>query len=185
MKKGYLYIVKADNKYKIGITKSSVKSRINEMQTGCPYKIEEVFSSEVQAFSELEKFFHTIFKDKNVNREWFSLDDYDIELVKYIALMHNRLDSVYFKGYVDGCKKKDKDFEKELEKISLDEYAIRKDQIKIDEEKVANYKQSLSNGFAKVMNSFQIDLSLHQCEYSNYIAILEKENNLFPDGIPF
>jgi predicted GIY-YIG superfamily endonuclease len=72
----FVYLIKCINKdgfIKIGVAKE-VQSRLDTMQTGCPYKLELLASikcvSRKQAY-ELEGRLHRLFKNKRVRGEWF------------------------------------------------------------------------------------------------------------------
>lgn len=66
--------------YKIGSTRGDdVSKRLRQLQTSNPNRlyVRESFST-IKPFK-LEKMLHNHFKSKNVNGEWFELDDNDIE----------------------------------------------------------------------------------------------------------
>lgn len=73
--KQYLYLMKMENKYKIGISKSPVRRR-SAMQTGCPVKIELVaYWSCVADTVGVEQHFHEHFTDCRLQGEWFDLGE--------------------------------------------------------------------------------------------------------------
>lgn len=77
---GYVYIIKQvgiDNYYKIGRTKD-MKERLNNLSTGSPTGYEEVREYWVSDMYKVEEELHSIFKDKNVRGEWFTLSNQDI-----------------------------------------------------------------------------------------------------------
>jgi len=75
---GYVYVLKADNACKIGITSRNVDLRKSQIQTGCSYKISEVWSSkDIDNYKEIEKILHSTFSDKRVCGEWFS-ESFDV-----------------------------------------------------------------------------------------------------------
>lgn len=73
---GNVYIVKAENYYKIGKTIGSVENRIKMLQTGCPFKMKLVALYNGDYFSEIEKELHIVCIDYDVHihLEWFELD---------------------------------------------------------------------------------------------------------------
>ncbi|MFW6225951.1 MAG: GIY-YIG nuclease family protein [bacterium] len=60
--------------YKIGFTKGSVKKRITELQTGCPFKIEIVDTFDTEIGQVLEKTLHNLYHHLKTHGEWFELD---------------------------------------------------------------------------------------------------------------
>jgi len=72
----YIYILKCNNFYKIGIA-SNVKERIRQLQTGNPYPIEvkNVFEVEEKWIGKFEQRLHNFAKDMNIQGEWFELSD--------------------------------------------------------------------------------------------------------------
>jgi predicted DNA-binding antitoxin AbrB/MazE fold protein len=82
----YLYLVKADKYYKIGITKSPV-SRLSDLMTLPPFEGEVLKCVMVDKAEDREKYLHKKYDDKRVNGEWFVLSDREIEnTLKYIDL---------------------------------------------------------------------------------------------------
>lgn len=78
---GFVYILKCNSTkfYKIGITKTDVKKRVDQLKTANAnielfkeYKVENV---------SIEKELHKLFEMKNVNREWFNLSKKDLEFI--------------------------------------------------------------------------------------------------------
>lgn len=78
---GYLYIIKSGEYYKIGKALKP-KQRIKTYITENPNKITVILCEKVKDYTKTEKELHSKFKDKNHNREWFNLDDKDINLIK-------------------------------------------------------------------------------------------------------
>lgn len=82
-----VYVLKSDKYYKIGVS-SAISKRIGMLQTGNPYTIELIhqkyFTSSVEAYKE-EKRLHLLYKDKQVQREWFELTLEDIEYIQEIS----------------------------------------------------------------------------------------------------
>lgn len=80
--KHYIYIVQmiddVNNYYKIGRS-SNAKGRIGVHDTSSPHPIKTIFIGKVKNAIIIEARLHRMFKDKNVRKEWFKLDDKDIE----------------------------------------------------------------------------------------------------------
>lgn len=77
---GYVYLVKLDKHYKIGISVSP-ESRLQEF-TLLPYPLEDICIEKVVNYKQVEKELHSFYADKRVRGEWFSLDDKDIDYIK-------------------------------------------------------------------------------------------------------
>lgn len=81
-KKIYLIssIINGEKIYKIGITRREVSERIKELKTGNPYEfqIESIFNADNYGNS-IETKLHNKFKYKRIDREWFSLEQEDID----------------------------------------------------------------------------------------------------------
>jgi hypothetical protein len=74
-----VYLLKANNFYKIGITKNKVSNRVRVLQTGCPFKIEIFDTFETRNDLSVENALHKIFRNKRTYGEWFELLNEDIE----------------------------------------------------------------------------------------------------------
>lgn len=83
----YVYLIGNINVglYKIGAT-NSLKNRLKTNQTGCPYKLEIVYSFESEFAYKVEKLLHKDFvqykKDENDNDikgEWFALQQEQLD----------------------------------------------------------------------------------------------------------
>lgn len=71
----FLYVMVVGGQFiKIGITSTSLKTRMKQVQTGCPLPIESIifwkFEKRNQA-AECEKMLHIRFSDKKSHGEWF------------------------------------------------------------------------------------------------------------------
>lgn len=75
---GWVYFIRADERVKIGYAKN-YKSRIRELQTGCPHKL--VLLAAVEAKPAVERELHQKFAAQRVQGEWFHLDG---DLSKYL-----------------------------------------------------------------------------------------------------
>lgn len=70
---GFIYLLKSENgKYKIGRTTQPV-SRIKQIQSNTPFKIQLVHLFEVRKARKIEKEIHAIFKEFLIAGEWFEL----------------------------------------------------------------------------------------------------------------
>lgn len=87
-KKGFVYVIKCNKFYKIGMTKN-YKQRINTLMVSNPYKIEPIVKVESNNINFLEKHLHNKFSDKKEKGEWFNLDPEDVAYMQ-------RLDKGYF-----------------------------------------------------------------------------------------
>lgn len=82
---GYLYVVKLDSAYKIGISKNP-KQRLKEF-TLLPYKLETIVCEKVYDYAQLEAELHLFFSDKHMRGEWYKLEESDITKIKNIVAM--------------------------------------------------------------------------------------------------
>lgn len=82
---GYLYVVKLDSAYKIGISKNP-KQRLKEF-TLLPYKLEPIVCEKVYDYAQLEAELHLFFSDKHMRGEWYKLEESDITKIKNIVAM--------------------------------------------------------------------------------------------------
>ena len=79
--RGYIYLIKSNNLYKIGRAKN-LKSRIKTYQTENPFGIEVIFQKEVDDYIGTEKDLLTRFENKRERGEWFKLNNEDIQWIK-------------------------------------------------------------------------------------------------------
>lgn len=77
----YIYILKCDKYYKIGIA-SNINSRLNTLQCGNPFEIEVVIATRNAKAKELEKSLHGALAEFKHKREWFVLDTDFVEKLK-------------------------------------------------------------------------------------------------------
>lgn len=82
--KGYVYVLKTGEYYKIGIT-SQPNKRFSSI-TMLPYEINLLFMFYVKDYLNVETYLHRYFSDKNVKGEWFKLDEKDIIFIKNYLL---------------------------------------------------------------------------------------------------
>lgn len=78
----YIYVLKCGLYFKIGITQNAYKRR-RQIQTGNPFPVELVFSLRHPKAAEIEKKLHLFYKKVNHMREWFILDDKEVDFIKY------------------------------------------------------------------------------------------------------
>ena len=81
---GFVYFIKDNsNQIKIGFTKRDIKKRIKELNS--PNLI-PILMYETKYPTQLEKALHFRFKQHNIEREWFNLEDYHIDELKEICV---------------------------------------------------------------------------------------------------
>lgn len=79
-----LYVVKAGDFYKIGVT-SSLEGRLKTIQTGNPNKVELIKSFYIYNCSEMERNLHKKFNEFRQIGEWFDLSQNDLVFIdKYL-----------------------------------------------------------------------------------------------------
>jgi hypothetical protein len=78
---GYVYLLKCQDYYKIGIA-TDVQKRISGMQTGSPYPISLVASVQVDNPLSLEKELHAMYSSRHHRGEWFALTEEDVEAIR-------------------------------------------------------------------------------------------------------
>lgn len=87
---GFVYIIyfKDTNKttfYKIGYAKN-VKTRISDLQTGNPFEINIMFCFYCNNMRDTEKELHIKFKNLRYSKEWFNLEEENINNIKSFIL---------------------------------------------------------------------------------------------------
>ena len=75
--------------YKIGITENEVSSRIDQLQTGNPFKILRHNSLNSQAMEMVEKYLHNLYSSNRIRREWFRFNSNEISSVLKEAERYN------------------------------------------------------------------------------------------------
>jgi hypothetical protein len=86
----YIYILKCDIAYKIGVA-GSVASRLRSCQTGNPLKITCEYSRLVRNPKTVESLLHTLFSEKRMSGEWFALNSRDVIKAKQIITENSEL----------------------------------------------------------------------------------------------
>lgn len=124
-----IYLLKAGEFYKIGITKNTIESRIKQLQTGNPhvieiaYKVEDMAEEHVQYY---ENALHQFFKDLRLTGEWFKLTDKDvistIAIMDFIKLAPSFTKSHNPKIDIDKINEKMKELDYYQEKTHILEY---------------------------------------------------------------
>jgi len=79
---GYVYLIKSDRYYKIGLTRRDPDVRLKEITT--PKGTTLIHIIETTDPEGLEQFLHKEFKEKRAEREWFKLDAEDIAWIKQL-----------------------------------------------------------------------------------------------------
>ena len=79
---GWVYVIKADERYKIGISVSDVNKRIESLRTASAFPIEVICIIEVENAREIEALLHNRFRHKRLKGEWFSLDADDLDSLR-------------------------------------------------------------------------------------------------------
>ena len=83
----YIYIIKCNEFYKIGIA-NDLDSRISSLQTGNPYILEIYFAKKHRLAEQLEKYLHNHFIKKQISGEWFKLNENDLKEAKNIITIY-------------------------------------------------------------------------------------------------
>ena len=73
-----VYLLRAGDLFKIGITKGLVENRIKQLSTGNAEDIDLVNTYESERGRKIESILHRQFKHNNVRGEWFNLEVNDI-----------------------------------------------------------------------------------------------------------
>lgn len=81
-RKDWVYFIKGNNLYKIGVTCGNPNYRFNSIRTMSPIEILPVYLIPTNKPYELESELHKKFKDKRKQGEWFELSSDDIQIVK-------------------------------------------------------------------------------------------------------
>lgn len=79
---GYVYILKAGQYYKIGVTTGAVEDRIKQLQTGSSSKISLVHTIPAWRPYRVESDLHNYYAHKHTRGEWYKLSQYDVRKLK-------------------------------------------------------------------------------------------------------
>lgn len=85
-KEGFVYLIKCDDSYKIGVSKKP-HNRLNTLQTGTAKKLELIYYKKFDDCYKVEKYLHKTFNDKRISGEWFNLEIRDID--KFYSICEN------------------------------------------------------------------------------------------------
>jgi hypothetical protein len=78
---GFVYIIKSELGYKIGMTKSiHDRTRIFNVKLPIEWEFEKIYC--LKDYKLLEKFLHSKFNNKKINGEWFNLSEEDLILIE-------------------------------------------------------------------------------------------------------
>lgn len=100
MKKEILYVIKANDSIKIGIT-NNLKSRISLLQTGNPIKLVKhlIITSDCRkTIKSIEKILHNKFREYRLIGEWFN---YHIDIDDHILNIPKEYQNVQLEYYND------------------------------------------------------------------------------------
>ena len=80
----FIYLIESDNEheklYKIGFTRNKdVKKRLKQLKTGNPAKLSLIEKFETKHNRKVEITLHNIYSMKNIDGEWFKLENYDVD----------------------------------------------------------------------------------------------------------
>lgn len=76
MTDGFIYLIQANNLYKIGVTKNyNINARLKQLQTANGTELKLITTFKSKHPFELEKRLHRYYKDVRCNGEWFNIDD--------------------------------------------------------------------------------------------------------------
>jgi hypothetical protein len=80
---GFVYVLRAeeDGSCKIGKTKS-LSQRLSALSIQLPYRVKLEHSIRTLDIDAAERFFHTVFREKRLNGEWFRLNETDLAFLK-------------------------------------------------------------------------------------------------------
>lgn len=79
--KGYIYIMECGEKYKIGLSKN-IERRKKELDNR-PFPVNIIYKSKlIDNVYKIEEEIHSHFKEKQINGEWFDLNENDIRVIK-------------------------------------------------------------------------------------------------------
>lgn len=80
----YIYVIQHGNTnyYKIGVSKLKIKDRLQCLQVGNPIKLKCIQINYTNNASKIETQIHLLFKNKNINGEWFMLSNKELNIIK-------------------------------------------------------------------------------------------------------
>lgn len=78
-----IYVIRVGEFYKIGRT-INLSKRISAYSTHCPYKIDPIYTVEVEYGIEFEQLLHNIFSCFLHRGEWFTLSSHALEMLSVV-----------------------------------------------------------------------------------------------------
>jgi len=82
---GYVYYLKSERGWKIGKTKN-LNNRRKIFEVKIPFEFEIIFFTKSVSYNTLEKELHTLLSEKNIEGEWFDLDNDDFVKIRHFLL---------------------------------------------------------------------------------------------------
>lgn len=81
---GYVYLIRdpENEAYKIGMTRNDPQDRKSKLQTANSNELQLIYSIKTEYPAKLERLLHVKFMTKRVLREWFRLDNEDVDNFK-------------------------------------------------------------------------------------------------------
>lgn len=79
---GYVYLLRSGDYHKIGLTRRDINKRTKEITV--PEGLSVVHVVETEDPEGLEAYLHNEFKKKRTEREWFKLDEEDVQFIMNI-----------------------------------------------------------------------------------------------------
>lgn len=79
MDKGWVYVLKCGDAYKIGHTRSSVQQRLTGARLGNPLEVTLFHTMESDDPGRAEKYLHLCFATQRIRNEWFALTESNIK----------------------------------------------------------------------------------------------------------
>jgi len=79
--KGWVYLIKGGDYYKIGSTCSSIYARLKALQGPSPLPLELMWAIWTDRPRSVEEFLHDVFAEERLHSEWFAITDDDAEWI--------------------------------------------------------------------------------------------------------
>ncbi len=161
-----LYIIKAENAIKIGVT-SNLESRIKQIQTGNPYKIIilRTYNEQKSNIEFLEKKLHLLFDNFRLNGEWFKFhDNIEIDIHNSILKHFPYIKYTVYKNDIFIVTKKD----------ILKNDEPKKQSIRFEKTAISKYKKYLYD--FKAFKNFNMDKFIFNYEFKVHKSIKNKKH---------
>lgn len=98
---GFVYLICDGERFKIGVTTTTLKKRLRELQTGNPNELWISKSYKTLTPFRLEQLLHVKFKINKVKNEWFELNAHEvINFNKTCDKLQNIVDSLKDNPYI-------------------------------------------------------------------------------------